>query len=537
MSEGTGPTGGSTGTPGTLHPLSPERQRAVLIILAAAALMVMYVETMIIPGLTRFQAFFGDAPLSSVTWILSAYLLVGVAFTPIAGKLGDIYGKKRVLVGILAVYFVAVTVAGFTPNIGDAFGMGRPNELYLLIAVRAVQGVGMAMFPLAFALIGEEFPREKVAGAQGIVSAMFAAGASVGLFGGAWVTQTYGWQLTYHTVIPIALLVLVLAVVLLEESRVRLTGPVDVPGASFLALALLFFLLGLTLGPNWGWSRWSAYTLVGLPLGAPTFFVLALVFLVAFVVRERTTDRPIVDFAKLGERNILLANAAGFFAGIAMFMMFVGVVARAEAGSPVGLGKSPLDFGYYSLPTTLVNMVVAPFIGRSIQRFGPKLALLLGSGLMVLGGLFLAVSNQQVIDLIVGPIPIMSGAIAVFIAMTNLVVVSSRPAETGIQTGMNQTFRNLGTSIGPVVASTILASVLTTYTQATPYGAVSFSAPSAQAFQLIFLVIAILGVLSFALCAMVRNFRFDARGTRREVGVLGHAPIASVAVPGATPEL
>lgn len=530
---GTGTT--STGTPGTVHPLTPGRQRAVLIILSAAALMVMYVETMIIPGLTRFETFFSNAPLSSVTWILSAYLLVGVAFTPIAGKLGDIYGKKRVLVAILAVYFVAVTVAGFTPNLGDAVGMGRANELYLLIAVRAVQGVGMAMFPLAFALIGEEFPREKVAGAQGIVSAMFAAGASVGLFGGAWVTQTYGWQLTYHTVIPIAAIVLALAIVLLEESRVRLHTPVDAPGAGFLALALLFFLLGLTLGPSWGWGHWGAYRLGGVPVGVPEFFVLAAIFLGAFIVREMRTSRPIVDFAKLVERNILLANCAGLFAGIAMFMMFVGVVARAEAPAPVGLGKTPLDFGYYSLPTTLVNMVVSPFIGRSIQRWGPKLAMLLGSALMILGGVFLALSNQQVIDLIVGPIPIMSGAIAMFIAMINLVVVSSRPQETGIQTGMNQTFRNLGTSIGPVVASTILASVLTTYTELTPRGPVTFSAPSAQAFELIFAGIALLGLASLALSSLVRNFRFDAGGARIEAGVLG-TPNPLPPLPAATAE-
>ena len=173
MATASPPTWGGNGAGARLD---PARARAVLIILAAAALMVTYVETMIIPGLTRFQTFYDNAPLSSVTWILSAYLLVGVAFTPIAGKLGDIYGKKRVLVAILSVYFVAVTLAGFSPNIGDAIGMTRPNELYLLIGIRAVQGIGMAMFPLAFALIGEEFPQQRVADAQGIVSAMFAPG-------------------------------------------------------------------------------------------------------------------------------------------------------------------------------------------------------------------------------------------------------------------------------------------------------------------------------------------------------------------------
>ncbi|HUI38197.1 MAG TPA: MFS transporter, partial [Thermoplasmata archaeon] len=237
---GTGETS-PAGAPGDR--LDAARTRGVLLILSVTALMVTYVETMIIPGLTKFQSFYGNAPLTSVTWILSAYLLVGVAVTPIAGKLGDIYGKKRVLIGILAVYFVAVTLAGFSPNLGDAIGMSRPNELYLLIGIRAVQGVGMAMFPLAFALIGEEFPKQQVATAQGIVSAMFSAGASIGLFGGAWITQQFGWQVTYHTVIPIALIVLVLTVIYLQESRVRLRQAIDVPGSVFLAGAIAFFLL------------------------------------------------------------------------------------------------------------------------------------------------------------------------------------------------------------------------------------------------------------------------------------------------------
>ncbi|EQD72755.1 major facilitator transporter, partial [mine drainage metagenome] len=142
----TPPQDPGTGSPEV--PLDPGRQRAVLIILASAALMVNYVETMIIPGLqASFVPFFDNAPLSVATWILSAYLVVGTALTPLAGKLGDIYGKKRVLVGILAVYFVAVSVAGFTPNLGDAIGMTRGNEIYLLIGVRAVQGVGLAIFP------------------------------------------------------------------------------------------------------------------------------------------------------------------------------------------------------------------------------------------------------------------------------------------------------------------------------------------------------------------------------------------------------
>ncbi|HEV2231196.1 MAG TPA: MFS transporter, partial [Thermoplasmata archaeon] len=193
------------GTPSTTPPgtgpspaerLDPKRARTTLAILASMGLMVTYVETMVVPALVRFTTFFDSPPISTVAWILSAYLLVGVATTPIFAKLGDIYGKKRILLVVIATYAVAVTVAGFTPQIGAAGGLSRYTQIYLLIGVRGVQGVGMAMFPLAFAMIGEEFPPNRVATAQGIVSAMFAAGATLGLLGGAAITQDFGWQTT-----------------------------------------------------------------------------------------------------------------------------------------------------------------------------------------------------------------------------------------------------------------------------------------------------------------------------------------------------
>ncbi len=515
----------------------PARARAALIVLAVIAVMVTYVETMIIPGFETFRNFFNSPPISTVTWILTAYLVVGVVATPIVGKLGDIYGKKRVLTGVLVIYAIAVTVAGFTPNIGDFFGVPRESQIYLLIGVRAVQGIGVGMFPLAFAMIGEEFPRNAVAQAQGIVSAMFAVGAAVGLAGGAAITQALGWQATYHTVIPVAVGALLASIYVLRESRVRLHEPLDYPGAAFLGGALAFFLIGLTQAPDWGWGNIYGASVDGFPLGAPILFTFAGVLAVAFIVRELRTSRPIVEFSKMRERNIWVSNAIALFAGTAMFMFFVGLVILAELPTAlIGLGLTAVTFGLLSLPATTGNMVTAPLVGRWIGRSGPKPAMLLGPVLVIAGGLALTFFNREWYELTLAAIPLMLGTVMMFIGMTNTVVTSSRPTEVGVQTGMNQTFRNLGTAIGPALATTILASFTTYYTIMTPGGPVlAGPSPTLAAFQYVFIGIAAAGMVMFALATLIRNYRFDAAGNRISLA-RGERTPAAPSLPAADPQ-
>ena len=134
-------------------PYDPRAARGAIIVLAVMALMVTYVETMVLPAFRAFITFFDNAPTTTVVWIVSAYLLVGTVATPIFGKLGDKYGKKRMLIFVMSLYAVAVSVAGFTPNIGTALGVSTANQIYILIGVRAFQGLGMGMFPLAFAML------------------------------------------------------------------------------------------------------------------------------------------------------------------------------------------------------------------------------------------------------------------------------------------------------------------------------------------------------------------------------------------------
>jgi len=491
------------------QPFEPRYAWRVLLILAGMAIMVTYVETMVLPAFGNFEQFFGVYDSSTIAWILSAYLLVGVVVTPVFGKLGDLYGKKRILLLAMGVYAAAVTVAGFTPNIGAAFGLTRPNQIYVLIGVRAVQGVGMAMFPLGFAMIPEVFPPSRVGQAQGLLSGMFAAGAATGLVGGGWIAQNYGWQLTYHTVIPIAILMFILATVFIRESKIRLQRKIDIPGISSLGAGLTFLLLGITEGAYWGWTNLTATSFAGIPWGVPQFFLLALVAFGFFLWWEPRAPSPVVSFAALKERNIWISNVNGVLVGMTMFLLFTVLIILGEYPSP-GFGLKEFNAALVFIPAVLGMMVAGYPLGRSVGRYGPKPIMILGFVLITLGALGLVAFHAGPLDVAVLAIPIMVGNVAVLIAMTNVIILSVDPKTLGIQTGMNQTFRNLGSAIGPVLVTSILTSYA--FTILTPVGPI----PNYHVggYLVVFALVGAIGLVGATLTLGIRNFHFLADGSR-----------------------
>lgn len=497
-------------------PYDPRAARNVLIILAVMALMVMYVETMVIPAFKSFVLFFDNAPATTVVWIVSAYLLVGTVATPIFGKLGDKYGKKRMLVLVMSLYAVAVSLAGFSPQIGAAFGVDRANQIYVLIAVRAFQGLGMGMFPLAFAMLPEVFPAARVGQAQGIVSGMFAAGASLGLVGGGYISYVWGWQLTYHTVIPLAVTLAVLAYFILRESPHLTPEPIDYPGVASLGFALATAMFGLTEGTYWGWTNFSSVSFAGIGWGVPEFFLLALGGLVFFLVWEPRSPNPVVSFSALRQRNIWISNVNGVFVGMGMFLIFIGLVILVEYPYAPGFGLNEFQMGLVSVPASLSMLALAPLWGRLVASRGPKPVMNLGFGIMALGGLGLLLFNANIYELVLFSIPALVGNVAVLIAMSNIIVLSVSPKELGIQNGMNQTFRNLGSAVGPVIAAAVTASYMATTYVTLPHVPVRVPVPTYQilGFQIIFGTTAAVALLGLLLSLGLRNYRFLSDGSR-----------------------
>jgi MFS family permease len=510
----------------------PKYGTTVLAILAGMALMVTYVETMVLPAFSNFEQFFGVYTTSTIAWILSAYLLVGVVVTPVFGKLGDLYGKKKMLLIAMGVYAAAVSIAGFTPNIGAAFGLARPDQIYVLIGVRAIQGVGMGMFPLGFAMLPEVFPAAKVGQAQGVISAMFAGGAALGLVAGGWIAQSYGWQLTYHTVIPVAITVFILAALYIRESPLYKERKVDLPGISSLGVGLTFLMLGITEGQYWGWTNLSGGTIGGITFGVPELLLLAAICLGFFVWWETRAPSPVISFKALGERNIWVSNLNGVLVGMTMFLLFTVLVILAEYPAP-GFHLGELDAGLVLVPAVLGMMAFGPLQGRAISRFGPKPVMILGFLLIAGGALGLALTHPSVYEVAVFAIPVMVGNVGVLISMSNIIVLSVDPRTVGVHTGMNQTFRNLGSALGPVLVPSLLAFYGYQLFVANPHPPpalvpTGFTNYHFGGYELVFGLVAGIGLVGALVSTALRNYRFHADGTRTEDRARVPSPAAPV---------
>jgi len=505
----------------------------ILAVLAASALLVSFVETMLTPALPDLERFFANAPYTSVAWILSAYLLVGVATIPIFTKLGDVYGKRRILTAVLAVYAAAVVLAPLSPVIGAAAGIGRANALGLLIAARGLQGIGLAMFPLALAMVAEDFPAERIAPSQGLVAAMFAVGSAFGLVGGSYLIQSFGWQAAYASMIPPAVLLPILVRARLPEGRRGTGTPVDYTAAGLLGGGVALFLLAITLGPTWGWATVAPTAADRLPLGVPVLLLLAALLVGAFFARSLRVAHPLIDLRRLKERNLLLAYVGAILVGLAMFTAFVVLTVLVEF-PVVGLDLSLVDFGLLSVPTTVAMFVTAPLVGRGVVRYGPRPMVLVGASVSGLGFALLLAFHGTYLQLIVEAVPTFVGLIAILVSFTNVIALSEHRGDSGVRMGLSEMFQDLGASIGPVLVASILATF--TRTRLVPAGVggsatVSLIVPSPFAFQLVFGIGIAICVVAGTLGAGLRNY-VVAAATRPATASGPEGPTCGPAVAG-----
>nr|WP_262373994.1 MFS transporter [Pyrobaculum arsenaticum] len=421
--------------------------------------MVMYTEAMLMPSLPKIQAEFNVTP-ADASWILTIYLISGTISAAIFGNLGDIYGKKKVLSIVMAAYAVAVTFTGYAPNFGS------------LLLSRAIQGMGMAMFPLAFSLIREEFPPHMVPTAQGVVSAMFGVGIIIALPVGAYIAQNYGWRATYHTATPIAVLLTYLIVTYIRESRYRTPRKIDFVGVALFSSMAASFLLAISKGPDWGWFSPRITSL----------FILSAVSAAVFVIHELITDSPFIP-RDIFNRNVIAATIAILIVAYAFQMNSQNLSYLFQMPPPYGYGLTILQTGLYMLPPAMVQIIVAPLSGRLMWRLGAKRIASLGVVFAVVGYQLAAAHLYSGVWTLISYMTLgFVGLTLLNVSLINLLTFSVPRERLGAATGLNTVFRNFGSAIAPTVAGTVLTNFNTYIYYNTPVGLVYFSVPSKEAY-------------------------------------------------------
>jgi EmrB/QacA subfamily drug resistance transporter len=417
----------------------PTRQHynLTLAILTMAGTAFALQQTMVFPALTTFQHEFDTTP-AWATWVLTAFLLTASVATPLLGKLGDQYGKERMLVIALSIFLLGTVGGAFAWDIGS------------LIAFRAVAGAGGAVFPLSFGIIRDEFPPEKVKVGIGLLSAVFGVGGGLGIVLSGLIVDNLSWRWLFVAgAIPVAAAI-VLVHKYVPESPIKTRARLDVPGALLLGAALVSLLIALTEGDHWGWT-------------SPAFLGLILAsgaLLVTWIWTELRVEEPMVDMRMMSQRPVLLTNITALIAGFAMLSSFAVVpqfVSTPES-SGYGFGASATIAGLFLLPSSLVMLFSGPVAGVVGRRYGSKWPLAVGMALVAVAGLGLAAFHDQPSH-VVGAMALLGGGVAAsFAAMAALITESVRPTETGIATGMNTVMRTIGGVIGGQIGAAILTS-------------------------------------------------------------------------------
>jgi EmrB/QacA subfamily drug resistance transporter len=412
--------------------------------LVTSSLAFALMQTLLIPALPVLQEKL-HTTAGWTTWTVTVYLLSGSVATPIVGRLGDQHGKVRMMVLSLAVFLLGSIGAAVSWNIAS------------LVAFRAVQGVGGAVFPLSYAIIRDEFPQRQWSVAMGIVSATLGVGGGLGIVAAGVIVDNASWRWLFVLSAAIGLAALVLVWRFIPESPVRAPSRVDVWGALLLSGALVALLVALTEGQSFGW-------------GSPAILGLlaaAAVLLVAWGAAETRMAEPMVDLRMLARRPVLFTNLTALLSGFALYATWVllptfyqlpsELPAAVRGLADYGFGTSVTVAGLWMLPTSLAIILGGPVAGLAGRRFGARGPLIAGMLLLAAGAAGIALRHGTPLETALSFTLCGWGIAFAFASMPRLIVDAVAPTETAVATGMNNVVRTVGGVVGAQVAAVLLA--------------------------------------------------------------------------------
>ncbi|MFF5290365.1 MFS transporter [Paractinoplanes globisporus] len=417
--------------------MAQARTGRVVLFLSLGGLAFAVLQSLVAPALPVIGHDLG-ASTEDISWVLTAYLLAASVLTPILGRLGDMVGKRRVMLVVLVILAAGTLLAALAPT------------LPILIAARALQGAAGAILPLSIGIVRDELPRERVGVVVGLLSAIFGIGAGLGIVAAGPIVDHLSWHWLFWLPLVLIAVALVGVLVGVPESPIRTPGRLDVLGAAILSVSLVGLLLAISKGREWGWSDPKTLTLL----------IVGAVALVVFVLVELRVREPLIDMQLMGLRGVWTTNVVGLTFGFAMFGTFLLIPTLLElpAVTGYGFGKSVSEAGLFLLPTTLMMLVFGPLSGLLERRYGPKLPLFLGAVAVVAAFAIPAIAHDRLWQILLSGFLTGAGIGLVFAAMSNAIIETVPATHTGEATSVNAIVRTIGGSVGSAVVAAIVAS-------------------------------------------------------------------------------
>jgi EmrB/QacA subfamily drug resistance transporter len=420
----------------TAHEPDRQHYNLTFAILSIGAVSFSLLQSLVVPALPEIQKAL-HASEASVAWVLTAYLLSASVSTPIAGRLGDMYGKERVLVIVLAALALGTLVSALA------------TSMNVLIAGRVIQGIGGGVFPVAFGIIRDEFPRDRVAGGIGLLSSILGIGGGLGVVLAGPIVE----NLSYHWLFWLPLIMIVIATIAtllwVPESPIKVPGSINWMAGLLMSAGLTIILVAISETTTWGWT--SPRTIGLLALGA--------IFIGLWVRTELRSRVPLIDMAMMRIRGVWTTNLVAFLLGVGMYASFILIpqYVQEPKSTGYGLGTSITVSGLYLLPSTLAMIVTGQLAGRLEHRFGSRPPLLAGAAFAIASFAMLTVARSEPWQILFASLLLGIGIGLAFAAMPNLIVDNVSQAQTGVATGMNTVLRTLGGALGGQIAATFLA--------------------------------------------------------------------------------
>ncbi|WP_051102515.1 MFS transporter [Parafrankia elaeagni] len=414
------------------------RVEVVIAVLASAGVVVALMQTLMVPLIPVLPRLL-DSSAADASWAITATLLTGAVANPVFGRLGDLFGKRRML--LVAAYCLAA----------GSLICALSSSLVPIVAGRALQGLGLPIIPLGISIMRDLLPPRRLIPAMALMSSSLGIGGALGLPIAAVVAQNFDWHVLFWGSLVAAGALVVLITVVVPESPVRGTGTFDLPGAVALSAGLVALLLAVTKGAAWGWA--SATTL-GLFAGA-------VLVLLAWGWWETRTTAPLVDLRTSSRRPVLLTNIASTVLGFAMYAMSLisPQLLQLPRATGHGLGQSLVATGLWMAPGGLVMMAMSPVAGRLIAARGPKAALITGSAVITAGYLLAQGLLGTPWGLLIVTAVISTGVGLAYAAMPTLIMTSAPASEGAAANGLNTLMRSIGTSTASAVIGVVLANM------------------------------------------------------------------------------